>query len=261
LQVKGLSMKSNFRNHFLIFILLLISVPVFAANNDAALWNNANQFYAQKSYDSAARIYETLLKTNEGNAQLHYNTGNAYYRLNKIGLAVLNYEKAAHLEPSNKEISDNLLLAKSKVQGNMQETNPIFFVAWWNALNHAIDVDMWAILTLIVFLVVLSLLYFSRMKKGNFSYAGRWISLSIVIWLLCGTMTWISYNEFAHPGKAVVISTNAVFLQTPQSSGKIIGSLPEGLVIEVLKKQDGFYNIELQNGKSGWIAATEIGEV
>ncbi|WP_190277388.1 tetratricopeptide repeat protein [Taibaiella lutea] len=254
-------MKSNFRNYFLMFVLLLISAPVFAADNDAALWKNANQLYVQKSYDSAARIYETLLKTNEGNAQLHYNTGNAYFRSNKIGLAVLHYEKAARLDPSNKEISDNLLLARSKVQDNMQETNPIFFVAWWNALNHAINVDMWAIVTLIIFLAVLSLLYFARMKKGSFSNAGRWISLCVAIFLLCGTMTWISYNEFAHPGKAVVITTNAVFLQTPQSNGKVIGSLPEGLVIEILKKQDGFYNVALQNGKSGWIAATEIGEV
>lgn len=261
MKVKGSSIKSVFSKCLLMFALLLVGTAVFAADNDAVLWKNANRLYTQKKYDSAAGIYELLLKTNEKNAQLHYNTGNAYYRLNKIGLAVLHYEKAAHLEPGNKEINDNLVLAKSKVQDNMQETNPIFFVAWWNALNHAVSVNTWAILTLIVFLAVLSLIYFARTKKENFSNAGRWISLNVVMLLLCGSMTWISYNEFAHPGKAVVISTNAVFLQSPQSSGKIIGSLPEGLVIEVLGKQGGFYNVQLQNGKSGWIAATDIGTV
>jgi len=246
---------------FCAVIMMGMGLQAFAANNDAALWQQANQLYTQKNYESAAGIYESLLKGNDGNARLHYNAGNAYYRLNKIGLAVLHYEKAAHLEPSNKEINDNLLLAKSKVQDNMQETNPIFFVAWWNALNHAVSVDTWAILSLIVFLAVLSLLYVARVKKENFPNAGRWISLSIVVLLLCGSMAWISYNEFADPGKAVVTSTNAVFLQSPQGNGKVIGSLPEGLVIEITGKQNGFYNVVLQNGKSGWVAAAEIGEI
>lgn len=262
MQDRKLAMKLDLKKYFWkIALLLAVNFQLNAAGNDAALWKNANQFYAQKKYDSAARIYELLLKENSTNAELHYNTGNAYYKLNKIGLAILHYEKAAHLNPSDKEINDNLLLATSKVQDNMQIANPIFFVAWWNALNHAVSANAWAVLAFVMFLILLSLIYFSRIKRGDFQNSGRWIALSVVSFLLCATMTWIAYSDFLHSDKAVVTTTNAVFLQSPQNNGKIIGSLPEGLVLEILGKKDGFLNVQLQNGKSGWIAISEVGIV
>lgn len=262
MQIRRSAMKLNFRKCFWGIALLFMAVHFQsnAAANDAALWSNANQLYKQKKYDSAAKVYGLLLKDNNANAELHYNTGNAYYKMNRIGLAVLHYEKAAHLDPSNDAINDNLLLARSKVQDNMQ-ADPIFFVAWWKALNHAVSANAWAIIAFAVFLILLSLIYFSRVKKDNFPHAGRWIALSAVSFLLCAAMTWIAYHDFSHPDKAVVTTTNAVFLQTPQSNGKVIGSLPEGLVLEILENKDGYLHVQLQNGKSGWIAASEVGIV
>jgi len=173
----------------------------------------------------------------------------------------LHYEKAAHLMPDNKAIKENLLLAKSKVQDNMMEANPIFFVAWWNNLNHAVSPNVWAILALLVFVVLLVLIYFARVKREGFANAGRWVSLGFVCLLITGSMAWISYDGYVHPNTGVVINGGGSFLQTPQSNGKVIGSLPEGLILEVLEKQGAFYKVTLQNGKSGWVSEEVIGEV
>jgi hypothetical protein len=243
------------------FILIGIGTTSNAADINTALWSKANEFYSQKKYDSAAANYEVLLKTNSSNAMLQYNTGNAYYRMNKMGMAILHFEKAAHLNPNNREIKDNLQIAKSKVQDNMTEANPIFFVAWWNNLNRAISANVWAVLALLMFAVVLTLIYFARTKKENFANAGRWVSLGFVCLLICGSMAWISYNDFAHPDTAVVINGGGSFLQSPQANAKVIGSLPEGLVLKVLDKQGAYIKVNLQNGKIGWVAADVIGEV
>lgn len=265
MQVRKASIGFDFRKCLLICLLVIIGIGkgVYASAGDTEneMWNKANQFYTQKKYDSAVANYELLLKTNNSNAMLHYNIGNAYYRMNKMGLAILHYEKAAHSNSGNKEIHTNLQLAKSRVQDNMTESNPIFFVTWWNALNHTVSANVWAVLALLMFLTVLVLIYFARTKKEHFANSGRWVSLGIVCLLITGSMTWISYDEYAHPNKAVVINTGGVFLQSPQANGKIIGNLPEGLVIEILDHKGDFYKVELQNGKSGWIAADALGIV
>jgi tetratricopeptide (TPR) repeat protein len=261
MQVKKSSISIKKCCWFCLLVLTVISSKAQAGDIHAALWNKANQFYTQKKYDSAALAYEQLLKSNNSNATLQYNTGNAYYRLNKIGLAILHYEKAAHLQPDNKEIRENLQLAKSKVQDNMTVSNPIFFVSWWNALNHVVSPNVWAVAALLMFMVVLALIYLTRSRKDGFANAGRWVSLAIVCLLICGSMAWISYDGYAHPNKVVVIKGGGLFLQTPQSNGKVIGSLPEGLILDILGKQGAYYKVELQNGKSGWVVADAIGEV
>lgn len=261
MQVNQVNISALVGKVYLVCLLLFMATGTKANASDIDLWNKANALYARKNFDSAAIIYQSLLNSNTENATLHYNAGNAYYRLNKIGYAIFHYEKAAHLEPGNKNIDDNLALAKAKVADNMEQGSPIFFVAWWNALKHTVGMNGWAVLTILTFLVLLALIYFSRVKKDDFANAGRWIALSVVCFMLCGIMSWVAYDEHAHPDTAVVLTTNAVFLQTPQASGKVIGSLPEGLVIELLEKQTSYYKVALQNGKTGWIAVENLGVI
>jgi len=248
---------------FLLSLCLLIGVAVKAqaAGGSSAVWDQANKQYALKQYDSAVAGYETLLKTQPGNAMLHYNTGNAYYRLNRMGFAILHYEKAARLQPGNRQIRENLDLARSRIQDNITEASPIFFVSWWNTLHRAVGPDTWAVAALILFLVTLALVYFARTRKAAFANSGRWVSLAMVCLLITGSLAWISYQERVHPGKVVVIGNNSPFLQDPQADSKVIGNLPEGLVMDILGKEGGYYKVELQNGKAGWVPEEVLGVV
>src|SRR5437867_3206445 len=96
---------------FIITILLTGAVPSYAAGDHNATWQKGNAFYQQKQYDSAAFYYEQLAALKPQNAEIYYNIGNTYYRLNKIGPSVLNYERALKINPGYKEAHENLLLA------------------------------------------------------------------------------------------------------------------------------------------------------
>ena len=53
----------------------------------------ADSAYMKENYQEAASLYEKVLE--EGySPEIYYNLGNCYYRLEKIGPSVLNYERA-----------------------------------------------------------------------------------------------------------------------------------------------------------------------
>ncbi|MFA6060445.1 MAG: SH3 domain-containing protein [Taibaiella sp.] len=264
MQVKKSWGKSlNIRSYIMVLCLICFLVPscIYATTGDDVIWKKANNFYTQKQYDSAEYYYSALLKKYPENAIIQYNMGNVSFRLNKVGAAVLHYQKAALLDPGNKEIQDNLLLAKGRIQNPLPEAAPIFFVRWWNGLLQLFSADTWAVITFIIFLAVLGLVWYARVKKEQFAHAGRWLSLSVVCFIICACMTWFTHESFTHSDMAVVLEPSANLLEAPRASGKVLGALPEGTVIEVYTEEGNFMNVKLPNGREGWILSSSVEKV
>ncbi|MBQ1969805.1 MAG: tetratricopeptide repeat protein, partial [Paludibacteraceae bacterium] len=94
-----------------IFFVLLAALA-FAGQDKL---NEANAKYKDGDFASAVSLYEEALKSGES-ATLYYNLGCAYYKLGKLGPAILNYERALLLDPHNEDTKYNLeLLEKQTV--------------------------------------------------------------------------------------------------------------------------------------------------
>ena len=74
--------------------LLILSTALFANVDYNKLWGIANKHYSQKNYDSAVIYYEKIAASHPQDAVIYYNLGNAYYKLNQITPAIINYEMA-----------------------------------------------------------------------------------------------------------------------------------------------------------------------
>ena len=88
--------------HRLIIFLTLVLMAVIAMANGIDYIDQGNKAYDQKHYKKAVEMYERALRDGES-SQLRYNLGNAYYRLNDRANAVINYERALKLDPSNSD--------------------------------------------------------------------------------------------------------------------------------------------------------------
>jgi tetratricopeptide (TPR) repeat protein len=69
---------------------------------------------AQGYYRQAIAAYEQLIAAGIHNAKLYYNLGNAYFRLNDLGHAILHYRRGLRLEPGNRQLQANLSYARSR---------------------------------------------------------------------------------------------------------------------------------------------------
>ena len=98
----------------IIYLLLLLLSPAMVQAEDISAKIIADSAYVKGDYKAAIEAYETIL-TNEGEAaDVYYNLGNAYYKSENIAKAILNYERALLLNPSDEDVAFNLELARSK---------------------------------------------------------------------------------------------------------------------------------------------------
>ncbi len=71
---------------------------------------------ARRRFQEALRAYEALVAAGCRNGQLFFNLGDAYYRLGRIGKAIVNYRRAQRLLPRSAAVEENLRLARRKLE-------------------------------------------------------------------------------------------------------------------------------------------------
>src|SRR5664280_1002964 len=146
-----------------IFILLLISLFVSTVSSQGT---NKDKFYqgvtyfSAGSYKEALQVWTDIYNTGYRSANLDYNIGNAYFKLNNIPTSILFYERAYLLKPLDENINYNLQIARTLIVDRFQEIPEVFFVRWYNIVSLILSTNSWAkisITTFILFLLSLSL--------------------------------------------------------------------------------------------------------
>lgn len=247
------------------FLLLIAALSGFVAwGADAAVaWQRANTFYLQGQYDSALVYYRQVNASGIKDGALFYNMGNCYYRLGETAPAVLYFEKALHADPGDRLTADNLALALARVQTPVAPAKPIFFISWWENWVLLLSPQFWSWLMLLLFLAGLGMIYMLGGKKRQIRFAGRWMSIILVAFLLSATMTFFSYSARNSSDKAVVMVPDTPFFSrlsaaTGGQAAEATGRLPEGAVLHIREKRKAYCSVTLPNGSQGWVSGEAL---
>ena len=84
-----------------------------------AQFDSANAAYARGEFSMAQSGYESLLEDRVHFAS-EFNLGNAFFKQQKFGLAILHYERARQLTPNNEDLETNLTLANSQISDRIE---------------------------------------------------------------------------------------------------------------------------------------------
>jgi len=178
-------------------IVLLFFIFVSSLHADVnSVMQRGNELYKNNQYQLAIDEYNQLIKQGYEGASVYYNLGNAHYRLGKIGFAILYYEKALKLSPTDEDIKHNLALAKLGMKDKVDSLPPFFIFNIWEGLLAAFSVSGWTITAYIVFILLLISIiayFFSRsvnqQRISFFTGAGISAVLILTIVLLMDNYT------------------------------------------------------------------------
>jgi tetratricopeptide (TPR) repeat protein len=244
---------------FLFVLLFPASHPSAAPVN---YWfDRANALYEQQAFDSAAIYYEKILESGTTNASVYLNLGNAYFRLKKVGMALLNYEKARQLSPDDPDIIANIKFANSAIIDRLPEPQPSFIGAIMTRLHTLLPLQtqLWL---LFAFLLCLSLLFTAYLHVSQ--NARLWIiyvttimfCLTAALAVSCGVKI---YNK-ENVAYAIVLSPSLDAKNQPNGN-KVLFTVHEGTKFRIRKTLNDWSLVSLPTGVSGWVQTSSLGKI
>lgn len=251
------TMKKGRRPQASVVWLLMLMLPLSA---NAVTKEQADSAYAHEHYQQAAQQYESLLKQGVS-ADLYYNLGNCYYRMDNMTQAVLAYERALLLSPGDRDIRFNLQMARSKTIDKITPESEMFFITWYRQLVSLQSVDAWARLALIALAIAIVLalayLFAERIWLRKVGFFGALFLL--LVFVLSNVFAWQQKRGLDHRTGAIVISSAVTIKSTPSKNGTDLFILHEGSRVTITDDtMKGWREIRVADGKQGWLEAKDI---
>lgn len=243
-----------------ISIILCFSLTVLAQTSSVKI---ANDLYTKGNYTAAAKQYEKIL-TQEGVApELYYNLGNSYFKVNEIGLSILNYERALRLAPRFDDAQYNLELAQLKVIDNTTQTSTFFLGRWIDTLIKLLTSNQWLFIGFTVFLLFLLFSFFfffgksRQMRKNSFYIGFVFLGLSFITVIFSS----IRKDQMVNHREAIVMMGVITAKSSPDKSGTDLFQLHEGTKVSIKSTLGNWTEIILGNGNIGWVEQKSIEQI
>ena len=246
-------------------ILILMLVPFAAQAEDNAyvdsLWNAANQAYAEGRWNDAVDGYVMISDMGLESASLYCNTGDAYFKGGNPAKAILYYERSLKLDPSYSDARFNLELVNAGIQDRIDPVPEFILKTWFRNLCYLMDSNAWAVCFLVLFAMVLAsaLLFVLSPSVG-----GRRIGFFVGIVMLLAAILSLTFSiwqkqDGMQADDAVVMRPVTSVKSSPSSEASTdLFILHEGTKVRILDEVGSWKNIELADGRQGWIPSGDI---
>ena len=242
-----------------VILFMMMVVAEVSATTDS-LYQKANSFYQKGEYETALNVYRDIVDTGFESSDLYYNMGNAAYRSNSIGYAVLYYEKALKLDPSHEDALHNLGFISRYRVDTFEQVPELFFRSWTDAFVKSLSEQVWSILAIILFSIILVnlLIYlFSHrlfIKKTGFVTA----VVGMVLFIISLSSALAQHRNIIRPDAGIILSPSVVVKSSPSDTGTELFILHEGTRVRVNEEVSGWRNIRVIDGREGWIQTIDF---
>jgi tetratricopeptide (TPR) repeat protein len=249
---------------FVVIAFLCMAAGMLAQGVDVAkLFQSANQLYSQGNFKSAAEQYRRITESHFVNEVVYYNLANAYFKQNQIGHAILYYEKAKRLAPGDREISENLDLARTRIVDKVESAQEGFLWRQVIRLANFLPLNVETGFAVALFVSANGLFtFFLTTKSERFRRAASVGGAGLfAIFLMVGTSNVFRIYQSATDLEAIVLSEKSDVLSGPGQDSPTLFSIHEGLKVKVQSQLNEWSQISLENGWTGWIRAGDLGMI
>ena len=265
------------KHTFLLLVLSIISIVAFAQTDenltavpqlpaDSSLVNakrtspvtkaEADSAYAAERFDEAIALYRQLTDSLGESPQIYYNIGNCYSRQDSIARAILYYERALLLDPSNDDARFNLDIARSKTVDRVVPASEMFFLQVFHSLILSLSISRWALIAIASFILALLCLavylFIPNITAKKISFTAA--VLLIVVTAFANIAAFEQRSHIQKRSEAIIMAPSAVVKSTPSASGTDLFILHEGTHVHISdNSMRDYVEVQLTDGKQGWV--------
>ncbi|RYD87455.1 MAG: tetratricopeptide repeat protein [Sphingobacteriales bacterium] len=241
----------------ILYILLFLTQLVAAQSFD-----KGNALFRKGDYKGAVKEYEGILAKKKESAEVYFNLGNSYYKLNQVAPAVYNYEKALLLNPGSKDIEVNLAFAQKMVLDDIKAVPKVgFSKALYNvAGNYHYNTWGWVAVSFsILVLVLFSGYYFAgRTLFKRIFFVGMFVAIfGIVLSIIAG---WFVRSQQNAENPAIIFAEVVSVKGEPSADATDAFILHAGTKVNVTETLDNWKKIQLADDSVGWVEKSVLKE-
>lgn len=248
---------------------VIIILATYISAHASSILERADSAYNNLSYAEARYLYESALDSLGGSADLYYNIGNTYYRLNEPGRAILWYERALKLDPTHADARTNLEFVNTTITDKPVDNRSLLQRKFQGFIDSARP-DTWAWIATGLFVIAVScvVIYLigREVKIRKISFFGGLISLGLAIFFV--VIASKSASLATRHDHAIVVVPAAHLSTTPRratDSSTQAFLLHEGTKIELIdsliKKGESvekWYEVKVGDTGRAWIIGEDI---
>lgn len=256
----GAAVRSRFRGACAA-LLLAVSAPPAPAAAQEAFFDEGNRLYQEGDFAGAVEMYERILAGGLESGELHYNLGNAWFRLGELGPAILHYERARRIMPRDDDLLANLALARSLTVDQVTP-RPGFWLfraaRWWvdllpRPLLLTIVTAAWLAAAAALAVVVLA------RRDVLVVWSRRAAAAAGVVTLVFGLGLAARELRAGRTDEAVIMAAEAPVRSAPaDDEALLIFTLHEGARVRVERRSDEWVEIALEDGRVGWLRSGQL---
>ncbi len=265
---------------------VLVAGAVWAAaqsvvDDPAEVFRAGNTSYEAGDYLAAVEAYRRLTDAGVVNGDLYYNLGNAYYKNNELGHAVLFYVRALRIQPRSDETKENLGLVRSQLRDKQfvkQQNRLVKGLIWLHNNLSTPEMLVFASASYILLCLLTIVFVFRNTRIIAAAYRrisilspGRLIGLTLaqdllvaigIAAILLATSGISSYRKLAvDRSEGVVLAEEVAVFSSPTGDATLQFKVHEGTMVTISDRRAGWTKIALPGGMSGWVATESIEKV
>ena len=243
----------------LLFLILLINYS-FSQNSD---FDEANLLYNEGEYMDAIEVYLGIIDDGLHSADLYFNIGNSYYKINDTPNSIFYYEKALLLDPDNESVKNNLSYAQNMLIDKIETLPKNQITVLFDSILSVFSYEYWQFFTILfqLLFVIFFILFFisknSVLKRKYLTYS----STSLLIFIITLIISINSKNNYLKTDPAILFDKEVSFRSEPNLRSEEIFKLHEGLKINIKETVSDWTLIELSNGSEGWIPTVSFRKI
>lgn len=247
---------------FLAIITTVVPARATDLNAATAAFREGNAAYERGAFTEAVDAYIRAEKAGARDARLYFNHANALFRADRLGPAILYYEKARKLLPADEDILHNLNFARARVADKVPEppANAFTKLLWSVHASYSPHTGVWIALGLFagVFFALIAALFLGGLGR----IAAATVAVASLVTLLAFSPSLVyKLRQHGMAVRAVVLQPVVPLYSGPGDSYELLFRAHEGTVFTIVSREGEWLAVKLPDGRGGFVKAAAVGEV
>lgn len=244
-------------------------MPIFAKT----ITDRADSAYMNDDFKQAIELYTQAIDNDGSSSILYYNLGNSYYRMGMFGKAIVCYERALRLDPTNKEARTNLEFVNTKITDQIED-NGTFISNIFEKIIDRCHSNGWAWIALSSFimflLAVMIYIFVPAIVLKKIGFFGAIILFFIVV--ISNIFAYKAANKATAHNHAIIIEPSTILSTSPRqpkdrSEEAIL--LHEGTKVELIDSvttvndstKMKWFDVKIDNKHRAWINSNAVEKI